>query len=220
MTELIVDAAEPIALIGGADLGPEHLNILQTLTQTFVAADSGADHLRRAGIIPKAVIGDFDSLSAAARTEFAPQLHHLLEQDTTDLEKALSCVSAPVLIGAGFLGGRLDHSFASFNALARSSRKRLILLSDTECCFLSPSTQWDIELPEGTPFAILPMTDVRATTNGLVWDMDDMALSPVGRVSSSNKTKAPIVTVRVTGAAIVTLPIGMLQAATAVVRAE
>lgn len=218
MTELIVDAAEPIALIGGAKLGPQHLNILQTLTQTFVAADSGADHLRGAGITPKAVIGDFDSLSEASRTEFAPQLHYIPEQDTTDLEKSLSCISGPVIVGAGFLGGRLDHSFAAFSVLAQSAPTPLVLLSDTDCCFRAPDTPWDIALPVGTGFAILPMDDVVATTKGLVWDMDAMRLSPVGRVSSSNETALANVKVSVSGAAIVTLPLAQLSAAIDVVR--
>jgi thiamine pyrophosphokinase len=218
MTELIVDVTEPIALIGGAQIGPQHLNILQTLTQTFVAADSGADHLRIAGITPRAVIGDFDSLSDQSRTDFAPQLYHITEQDTTDLEKALGCISAPVIIGAGFLGGRLDHSFASFNVLARLATVPLILVSGTECCFRGPDAAWQIALPVGTPFAILPMEDVVVSSTGLAWDMDDMALSPVGRVSSSNMTAADVVSVRCTGAAIVTLPLSGLAAAIDVVR--
>jgi thiamine pyrophosphokinase len=218
MTQMIVDATYPIAVVGGAQLGPQHLNILQTLTQIFVAADSGADHLRVAGIIPKAVIGDFDSLSSQSRKAFAPQLVHITEQDTTDLEKTLARVSAPVLVGAGFLGGRLDHSFASLNALARYADVPLILLSDDECCFRGPNNPWVITLPIGTDFAILPMSDVVATTDGLTWDMDQMALSPVGRVSSSNTTAVTTVRIHLDGAAIVTLPLAHLAAAIDVVR--
>ena len=218
MTELIVDVQEPIALIGGADLGLQHLNILQTLTQTFVAADSGADHLLAANITPRAVIGDFDSLSDQSRRQFAPHLHHIAEQDTTDLEKALARISAPVIVGAGFLGGRLDHSFASLNALARLPDSRLILLSNQECCFLAPNGTWSIDLPVGTPFAVLPMVDTIVTTRGLEWDMDGMRLSPVGRVSSSNKTELNHVSLQIKGVAIVTLPLSQLAAALNVVR--
>lgn len=219
MNAPIVDDPNAIALIGGAELASQHLNILQTLTETFVAADSGADHLLAARITPRAVIGDFDSLSVQSRLEFAPYLIHVAEQDTTDLEKTLSRLKAPVLIGAGFLGGRLDHSFAALNALARYATSPLILLSESECCFRAPETPWEITLPVGTGFAVLPMSDVVASTQGLVWDMDEMALSPVGRVSSSNVTAAPVVEVQVQGAAIVTLPLDQLSAAIDVVRA-
>lgn len=220
MNAPIVDDPNAIALIGGAELAPKHLNILQTLTETFVAADGGADHLLAARITPRAVIGDFDSLSVQSRLEFSPYLIHVTEQDTTDLEKTLNRLNAPVLIGAGFLGGRLDHSFAAMNALVRYAASPLILISEEECCFRAPETPWQIALPVGTAFALLPMSDVIASTKGLVWDMDDMALSPVGRVSSSNATAASVVAVTVQGAAIVTLPLNQLAAAIDVVRVE
>ena len=220
MKELIVDDPKAIALIGGAQLAPQHLNILQTLTETFVAADSGADHLLAAGMTPKAVIGDFDSLSVQSRLEFAPYLIHLAEQDTTDLEKTLTRINAPVLIGAGFLGGRLDHSFAAFNVLARFEQMPLILLSDTDCCFRAPTGEWSIDLPPATPFALLPMGEAVVSSTGLVWDMDGMALSPTGRVSSSNRTAAARVDVRIAGPVIVTLPLDQLPAAIDVVRVE
>ena len=220
MTELIVDAPDLVALIGGAQLGPQHLNILQTLTQTFVAADSGADHLRAAGIVPEAVIGDFDSLSDESRREFLPQSYHVPTQDTTDLEKVLSRVCAPIMVGAGFLGGRIDHSFASFNALARFTHVPLVLLSDTECCFRAPDDRWQIDLPVDTPFSVLPMGPCVASSKGLVWDMDQLPLSPVGFVSSSNMTRLPQVSVQTNGPAIVTLPLAHLSAAIDVVRAR
>lgn len=218
MKEPIVEDPKAIAIIGGAQLAPQHLNILQTLTETFVAADSGADHLLAAGITPKAVIGDFDSLSGSSRLTFEPYLIHITEQDTTDLEKTLTCIKAPVIIGAGFLGGRLDHSFATFNAMVRFRQTPLILLSDSECCFRAPVGAWTIDLPSGTPFALLPMGEAVVSSTGLVWDMDRMTLSPTGRVSSSNKTAAPHVRVDVGGSVIVTLPLDQLGAAIDVVR--
>lgn len=219
MNQVIVNEIGPIALVGGAQLASEHLNILQTLTDIFVAADSGADHLYEKGISPQLVVGDFDSISAKARQSFAPQLAHNPDQDTTDLEKALSRCRAPVIIGAGFLGGRIDHSFASFCVLAKNAAIPLILLSDGECCFRCPDAGAQLDLPVGTPCAVLPMADIKATTRGLRWDMDEMPLKPAGFVSSSNETKAGQVAISVTGPAIITVPLAHLPAAIDVVRA-
>jgi len=216
----IVSKSDPIALVGGAELAPEHLNILQTLTDLFIAADSGADHLLDSGVLPQLVVGDFDSISPQARRKFAPQLVHVAEQDSTDLEKALSRAQAPVIIGAGFLGGRIDHSFAAFSVLAKNPDIPLILLSNTECCFRCPDAGAALRVPVGTGFAVLPMADITATTTGLRWDMDGLPLSPSGFVSSSNATAAPDVTIAVTGSAILTLPLAQLNAAIGVVRAE
>jgi len=185
VNQVIVNETAPIALIGGAQLAPEHLNILQTLTDTFVAADSGADHLLENGIIPRRVVGDLDSISAKAR-------------DTTDLEKALNQCRAPVIIGAGFLGGRIDHSFASFSALAKNAAVPLILLSNEECCFRCPDAGAQLDLPG---------------------EMDALPLQPAGFVSSSNETKAREVMISVTGPAIITVPLAHLSAAIDVVRA-
>ena len=219
MTTPRATADRPVALVGGAEFDPEILNILQRLTDVFIAADGGADHLVRAGITPRQVIGDMDSISARARQDFAHLLVPLDAEDTTDLEKVLARVEAPVILGAGFLGGRLDHTMAALNVLARFSDKPLILLSETDCCLRCPDAGLALSLPVGTAFAVLPMDAVTATSSGLHWDMDAMALHPAGFVSSSNRTAAPEVRLHVTGPAIVTLPVAQLSAAIAAVRA-
>lgn len=219
MNDQIVNVSDPIALIGGAQLGPEHLNILQSFAEIFAAADGGADHLRNTGLIPCAIFGDLDSISAETRKDFAPQLMQIAEEDTTDLEKAVSRITAPVILGAGFLGGRLDHSFASLNVLARFSAVPLILLWEAECCFRCPDAGLDLTVPTGTPIAVLPMDAVRCTSSGLRWDMKDLALHPSGFVSSSNVTMAERVAIRVIGPALITLPVAQLAAAIAAVRA-
>lgn len=220
MKDQIVDVSEPVALIGGAQLGPEHLNILQSFAEIFVAADGGVDQLRDTGLIPLAILGDLDSISAKSRQEFAPHLVKITEEDTTDLEKAVTRISAPVILGAGFLGGRLDHSFASMSVLARFSDAPLILLWEAECCFRCPDAGLTLTLPVGTPIAVLPMDAINCTSSGLRWDMQDLALHPAGFVSSSNVTVTERVTIRVSGPALITLPVAQLAGAIAAVRAE
>ncbi len=215
----IVSSDGPVALVGGAHVAPEILNILQTLTNVFVAADGGANILHAAGLHPSKVIGDFDSLSDAARQDFAPQLVHIAEQDTTDLEKVVQRVCAPVLIGAGFLGGRLDHTLAALNVMVRRSEAPLILVDEVDCCLRCPDGGARFQLPEGTPLSVLPMGDAIATSRGLQWDMDELQLRPAGVVSSSNKTALPDVTIQVAGPAIITLPSHHLADAIAAVRA-
>lgn len=219
MNTLIVDCPDILGLVGGAQIAGEHVNILKMHAKIFVAADSGADHLLGYGITPSAVIGDFDSVSPAARETYAPYLVHVAEQDSTDLEKALHRITAPVILGAGFLGGRLDHSFASLSVLARYRDVPLILLSAENCCFRAPEGPWDIALPVGTDFAVLPMSETVVRSEGLQWDMDQIRLSPVGMVSSSNKTAASVVRLEIQGDALITLPLDHLPAAIGVVRA-
>ena len=46
-------------------------------------------------------------------------VHAVGEQETTDLEKCLYSVEAPLFLGVGFLGGRVDHQLAAMNALVK-----------------------------------------------------------------------------------------------------
>lgn len=219
MIPQIVDVSGPVAVIGGAKVDREVLKILQTLTDSFVAADGGANVLQGAGVQPIRVFGDLDSISDEARQEFAPHLVHIAEQDTTDLEKVVARVRAPVLVGAGFLGGRLDHTFAALNVLVRHPQVPLVLVDVVDCCFACPSEGLSLALPIGTPIAILPMGEAVVTTRGLAWDMDQAALRPAGMVSSSNRTAAAEVSIAVDGPAIITLPFAHLPDAIAAVRA-
>ncbi len=219
MREPIVDVTQPVALVGGAEVAPELINILQTHADVVVAADSGADHLVASGPEPSKVIGDLDSISETARRKFATQLVHVAEQVSTDLEKVLHQVKAPLLIGAGFLGGRLDHTFASLNVLARYADHPLVLMDEVSCCFRCPDNGLTLAPPVGTDLAVLPMERLYATTDGLQWDMNGLELRPLGRISSSNRTAAPEVRISVTGTAIITLPLAQLAHAIAAVRA-
>ena len=88
--------------------------------QTVVAADSGADWLMAVGRTPDALIGDLDSVSSQTRVAIpADHVHHIAEQDSTDFDKAIRAVAAPMIVGIGFLGGQVDHLLAAMPVLAR-----------------------------------------------------------------------------------------------------
>ena len=77
----------------------------------------------------RAVIGDLDSLRDIAALERAGvPVHRLEEQETTDLEKCLYSVEAPLFVGLGFLGGRIDHHLAAMNALVKFARVPVVLV--------------------------------------------------------------------------------------------
>ncbi len=95
---------------------------------TVVAADGGARHAQAAGITPRHVIGDQDSLSAAQRERLeAAGTHfhsHPPAKDETDLELALlwaadqSSSQPGQIIILGALGGRPDQMLANLLLLA------------------------------------------------------------------------------------------------------
>lgn len=82
----------------------------------LIAADGGARHALKLGVIPSVIIGDLDSLSDAEVRVFTEMGVHILSyppsKDETDLELALDHAMkssySPIIILAA-LGGRLDQ---------------------------------------------------------------------------------------------------------------
>ena len=188
----VVSSSCPIVAVGGADIEPSDLNIFPTQTPLYVAADGGANHLLAAGLRPAAVIGDLDSLSSTARAAFGAILHYVVEQDTTDFEKLLTRVDAPLIVALGFLGGRFDHSFAVFNVLARFPSRRVLLVGQEDFCFLARQGTSRIALPDGCRVALIPLGPARVSTEGLRWDLSDAPLSLTDQISTSNMANGPV----------------------------
>ena len=70
------------------------MNRALALAKTVVAADGGADQAVNHGVIPDAVIGDFDSITNTTRARIPEdRLHPDQDQDTTDFDKCLSQIS-------------------------------------------------------------------------------------------------------------------------------
>jgi thiamine pyrophosphokinase len=157
-----------------------------------VAADGGADTALAAGLSLRAVIGDFDSISTVARTRLPDRvLHPMADQDTTDFEKCLAHVSAPLLIGVGFTGNRLDHQMASCTALVRHAAQRCILLGAVDLMFLCPPAL-SLPLAAGCRVSLFPMGAVEGASDGLQWPIRGINFAPDGRIGTSNRAVGPL----------------------------
>lgn len=153
-----------------------------------VAADGGGDVALPDGRSFGAVIGDMDSLRGAdaLRARGVP-LHHIGDQDTTDLEKCLAAIEAPLFVGLGFLHGRIDHHLAAMNALARHADTPVVLIGGADLCFLCPEV-FEISLPAGARVSLFPMRPVRGVIcDGLRWSVEGLAMAPDGRIGTSNE---------------------------------
>ena len=196
---MIVHSSDRVVLVGGADIGPEDLNISQSGHANFVAVDGGADHLLAAGIVPDAVIGDLDSISDAARDAFAGLLHRIDEQESVDFEKAVSRISAPLIYAVGFAGGRLDHSLAVLDAMARLER-RIILVGRDDLTAVIPRGGLHLAgLEIGQRISLMPMAPAVVQAEGLQWPVSGKPMAPLGFASPSNAVSAPDVVLRAEG---------------------
>ena len=103
---------------------PSHEAPLAALrdAERVVCCDGAVDKLEAAGFPPPEwIVGDLDSLSAAARARCADRLVRVAEQDTNDLAKAFRfCVSRGWhdLLIVGATGLREDHTLGNLSLLA------------------------------------------------------------------------------------------------------
>lgn len=203
-----------VTLIGGGLATDADLDEAVALAPVVVAADSGADRALARGLEPAAVIGDFDSISAAARAAIpAERQHPIAEQDSTDFEKCLRRTRARFIIAAGFAGPRLDHTLAVLSAMARIPAPPVLLLADADLAFLAPP-RLALPLEPGTRVSLWPLGPVAGESTGLRWPIAGIDFAPTGLVGTSNEATGPV-TLAVEGPMLVLLPRRLLRLALA-----
>ncbi|WP_058240313.1 thiamine diphosphokinase [Shimia marina] len=188
----IVHCLEPITVVGAGPLNREAFDMATALAPRIVAADGGAQHCLDMGHAPERVIGDMDSLPVSLRAQLTPdQLCPVAEQETTDFDKVLRYVQAPLVLGVGFSGGRLDHELACFSTLLRHPGQRVILIGAEDIVCLAPP-RLQLDLTKGTRVSLFPMVPVVGQSSGLQWPIDDIAFAPDGMIGTSNAALGPV----------------------------
>ena len=187
----IVQSAEPVTLVGGGQATRQDLQISLTFAPICVAADGGARLALEAGAEPAALIGDFDSVAPEDLSRIPPERQHRIEEQTsTDFEKALVRIDAPLVLGVGFLGGRLDHQLAVLHVLNALPDRPCLLLGAQEVICLAPPS---IALPTeaGETVSLFPLGPVTGRSTGLAWPIDGIAFDPAVRIGTSNRATGP-----------------------------
>ena len=196
MNGVIVQSQDAVTVVGGGPVTRRDLALAVARAPVVVAADSGADRALAAGVMPTAVIGDFDSISDRAKAAIAPErLFRIAEQDSTDFDKVLRSVDAPFVLALGVTGAQVDHGLAVLNALVRHRGYPCLLISGKDIIFHAPGTV-ELTLKVGDRFSLFPMGQVMGTSRGLHWPIDGLRLAPDGKTSTSNKVSEAKVQLR------------------------
>ena len=220
MASPIVQSRYGITLLAGGPVARADLRAALDRAPCLVAADGGADRALAAGLVPEAVIGDLDSIGAAARARLSDRLHPIAEQDTTDFDKALRSIRAPFVVAVGALGGRLDHALAVLNALVRQPGPPCLLLGGGDAVFAAPAGRdLALRLRRGDRLSLFPLAPVTGESRGLRWPLGGIGFAPAGRIGTSNVVDQPDVRLRLDAAGmLVILPRRRLDAALAALR--
>ena len=153
-----------------------------------IAADGGARHCLKLGIMPQVVIGDFDSLTAAETNQLEAAgtrlIRHPADKDETDLELALDCAlqqGASQVTCYGMLGGRWDMSFANLLLLAAPRYAHLrcrVVAGDTEAHILHAGQTLELRGQPGDTVSVVPLHGAARglTYHGLQWPLQNATL--------------------------------------------
>ncbi|MBM3145656.1 MAG: thiamine diphosphokinase [Chloroflexi bacterium] len=174
----------------------------------LIAADGGARHCLSLGLLPKLVIGDFDSLSERELDELknagVELRRHPAHKDETDLELALieaQKYHPEEIIIFGALGARWDMTLANMLLLAHpdfcSSNIRIVD-GPQELSSLRGGQTRQISGQPGDTVSLIPMMgDARGVnTHGLAYPLVDGTLRFGTSRGVSNEMLAPRAIVR------------------------
>jgi len=175
-----------VTFLGGGEVIVDDLHTSVKLAPNLIAADGAADFAVENGFLPKAAIGDMDSISKDFFTYNSKVLKiHEKEQETTDFDKCLKNIKAKFGIGIGFLGAQIDHELAALNSIVIHDKYPIFLIGKRDVIFNCPSFL-NLILPAGTRVSLFPMCKVRVSTEGLAWPLHNELLSPLERIGTSN----------------------------------
>ena len=181
---------QPVVMLGGGDFDDRLYRELAA-DMPVIAADCGGDHALFQGVAPQWVIGDMDSISPDARDAAIRHLH-ISDQFSTDFEKLLACVHAPQIFAFGFLGKRMDHSLASFHAMAKARADMAMVLVDRHDAVVFCRQKFTATLPAGSRLSIWPLQRQSfLNSQGLVWPLDDLMIEAGGVLGTSNQVLPP-----------------------------
>lgn len=175
-----------VTLLGAGQVNKDDIDLAMSIAPTLVAADGGAKIAVKMGQTPEFVVGDFDSISSSILKKIPKYAQLRIEnQNSTDFEKCLDNVQAPLILGVGFLGRRLDHQLAALHALVKYRDTRCILLGKKDVCFHVPR-QFSISLKSGSRFSLFPFAPTSGRSTGLQWPIDGLAFQPHQKIGTSN----------------------------------
>ena len=198
MSIVLQKFTEPVSIIGGGEFNPEMLCLSLEIGKDLVAVDGGLNHLTPGKHFPKWIIGDLDSAkNTQLWVDKGSKLGHFTEQDSTDFEKCLFSIEAPLYLANGFLGLRADHTLASCSLLVKRRDKNIILLGKTDLIIHLNETL-SLELEIGTRLSLFPLQKVLGLSSvGLKYNISGISFSPDSMIGTSNEVSSPKVEIRV-----------------------
>lgn len=188
-----------ILIIGaGGAIQEKLMKRLERWADMVFCADGGGDIARKMGITISAIIGDFDSISKETYEYYTQKqdaaLIKILEQETTDMEKAVmfSLRSSPssLIILTCVSGSRADHFLHSLGLLIKYGSRTNIRIVDGESIISLKTTSFRENCTVNERISLIPFGSVVKNTGtmGLKYPLQGEDLIPGVKESVSNQS--------------------------------
>ena len=181
---------------------PSHPTALQMLWSgvEVVCCDGAANHFVNQGGVPLAIIGDGDSLDATVRERFGHCVHHVPEQETNDLTKAVNyavSLGATELCILGATGKRECHTLGNVSLLSSYRRRGLNVRMLTDHAEIIPcSGKTTVPSFPGQQVSIVNFNATNFSSEGLKYPIYDFKEWWQGTL---NESLAPVITITAQG---------------------
>lgn len=169
----------------------------------LICADGGANSALNLKLVPDVIIGDLDSISSEAMKEFksVSKIIRLKRQNDTDVEKCLKYAIShkydeALLVGA--TGNRLDHTFCNLGIVLKYYPQIKISLIAENSFLKAYKGKVELKTLFGETislYGISPKTKI--TSNGLKYELKNVALPFGVRESTSNIAKMNLVKLKI-----------------------
>lgn len=201
---------EAIVVISGAVPLAGHVVERIPADADIIAVDGGLDHALAAGLLPRRLVGDLDSVTDdslmwAARNAEIVRYPTDKDQTDTELALALAAMSDPASITLIGGGDRLDHTVAGIGALG------MIVLTGVPVL----DAWWDgqhvrvlhgpgtatLDVEPASTLSIVAMHGAcrHVTVRGTRWELDRFDLEPLAGTGVSNVAEGGAVEITVAG---------------------
>jgi thiamine pyrophosphokinase len=161
-----------------------------------VCADGGARHMKALGLLPGALIGDFDSLSPEDKLYFekksTPIIRFNSKKDRTDTDLAISWAienGADDITLIGVTGTRLDHTFCNILMLKRMIELNIpCRIVDTHNEIHLVVDRLEIKGKPGELLSIIPICEkaTGVTLEGLEYPLSNATMNMGSSLGTSN----------------------------------
>jgi len=186
----------------GETPAPDVVRNLLRQNDMIVCADGGANFAASMGLVPRAVIGDLDSVDPKLRATLSREgvefIQYPSDKDQTDLELAIEFAvkqGCQELLLIAALGGRLDHLLTNVHYLARPEFKDIAIsmvdhyATDQIVYILHGPTELSWQGKKDQEVSLVPLTaQVKGVTlSGTKWPLTSVTLEMGSPLTVSNR---------------------------------